>query len=134
MVRKFLKVWDKKITFSQFLSFIIHQAKKGPSAVNNHWRPISWNCMPCIGNFDYIVKLETLDDDLAYLIKVIGIKEINLKLRHNMKHSNAKVKGYESYFQTLPTAMLKDIYNIYKYDFILFDYFIPQFMLDAAAA
>ncbi|XP_063596972.1 carbohydrate sulfotransferase 11-like [Penaeus indicus] len=134
MVRQHLNSWGRRVTFYQFLTYVIHQSKRGPSWTNNHWRPISWNCKPCTGNFDYIIKLETLDEDLAYLVNVLEIKEIDIKLKHNVKRSKAKVKGYESYFKSLPPAMLKDIYNIYKYDFILFDYAIPQFMLDAAAS
>ncbi|XP_047485431.1 carbohydrate sulfotransferase 11-like isoform X2 [Penaeus chinensis] len=133
MVRYFTNSWGKPVTFYQFLSYVIYQAR-GPSMTNNHWRPISWNCKPCTGNFDYIIKLETIDEDLAYLVTDLGIKEINVQLKYNVKNSKAKVKGYESYFKSLPPAMLKDIYNIYKYDFILFDYVVPQFMLDAVAS
>nr|XP_027207253.1 carbohydrate sulfotransferase 11-like isoform X1 [Penaeus vannamei] len=134
MVRQYFKSWGKPVTFRQFLSFVIHQGKGGPGRINNHWRPISWNCKPCTGNYDYVVKLETLDSDLAYLVNLLGIKEINIKLKHNAKKSKAKINGYESYFKSLPPDMLKDIYTIYKYDFILFDYAVPQFMLDAISS
>ncbi|XP_063588268.1 carbohydrate sulfotransferase 14-like [Penaeus indicus] len=120
-----------KATFLQFLDFVISEAKS--SSINPHWRPYLWTCQPCGIPYDYIVKLETFSDDLLYLAAAEGIREINTDLRENQSPAlEEKVTDFEEYFQDLPRQVLKDIYQIYKYDFLFFGYDVPEAMLKAS--
>lgn len=118
-------------TFLQFLNYVISETKS--NSINPHWRPYLWTCRPCGMTYDYIVKLETFGDDLLYLATAAGIKEINTDLRKNQSPAlEEKVTDFEEYFEDLPPQVLKDIYQIYKYDFLFFGYDVPEAMLKAS--
>ncbi|XP_042866725.1 carbohydrate sulfotransferase 8-like [Penaeus japonicus] len=122
---------ENTATFVQFLNYVISEAES--NAINPHWRPYLWTCKPCGISYDYIVKLETFSDDLLYLATAAGISEIKTDLRENQSPAlEEKVTDYEEYFKHLPPQVLKDVYRIYKYDFLFFGYDVPEAMLEAS--
>ena len=48
----------KGVKFEEFVRIL-----KEPNTHNPHWEPIVNLCQPCIVNYDYIVKTETMDED-----------------------------------------------------------------------
>ncbi|XP_068221663.1 carbohydrate sulfotransferase 11-like isoform X2 [Palaemon carinicauda] len=118
------------VPFSIFLRAIIEENKRGTVGMGRHWRPYSSNCRPCRIPYDYIVKLETFEDDLRYIVLKLGIEEINVSTQRN-KASKKTSPIYESYFRDIPDDIIARVYSIYKQDFYLFDYDVPQFVKDA---
>ncbi|XP_066954114.1 carbohydrate sulfotransferase 11-like [Macrobrachium rosenbergii] len=118
------------VPFSVFLRSVIKENKGGAVDMNRHWRPYSSNCRPCHVPFDYIVKLETFEEDLRYLVLKLGIKEINVTTQMN-KSSKSKSPTYEAYYRDISDDIIAGLYAIYKEDFRLFGYEVPQFVKDA---
>ena len=50
----------KGVTFEEFVHFLKEPNNYKP---NLHWEPIVNLCQPCLVNYDYIVKTETMDED-----------------------------------------------------------------------
>ncbi|XP_068246376.1 carbohydrate sulfotransferase 11-like isoform X1 [Palaemon carinicauda] len=121
------------VPFSLFLKGIITENNRGGVlTMNRHWRPYSSNCKPCRFPYDYIVKQETFEEDLRYIVLKLGIEEVDVTTRKNYK-SLSKFPTYEAYFRDIPDDVIVRLYNIYKQDFYLFGYDVPQFVQDALA-
>ncbi|XP_068246670.1 carbohydrate sulfotransferase 10-like [Palaemon carinicauda] len=115
--------------FPLFLRFVLYQKSRG---FDRHWVPYSRNCKPCGLPYDYVVHLETLEDDLSYIIQQLGIKEIDPKTQKHISVEN-QTHSFDDYFKDIPQSVIREIYSIYKEDFRLFGYAVPQFVKDAFA-
>ncbi|XP_064088287.1 carbohydrate sulfotransferase 9-like [Macrobrachium nipponense] len=127
MGRNFTVNEEVAVPFPLFLRFVLYQRSTG---FDRHWVPYSNNCKPCGIPYDYIVHLETLDDDLRYIVHHLGIKEIDVTMRKN-KSVKGKGRSLEEYFKGIPPGVIRAIFTIYREDFYLFGYDVPQFVKDA---
>ncbi|XP_047496490.1 carbohydrate sulfotransferase 14-like [Penaeus chinensis] len=122
------------VSFLDFMKFVVFQVDSG-ERINEHWRPYSWNCQPCGASYDYIVKLETFDDDLRFIANATGIKEFKATIRENQSPAREQdTEDFSKYFEDFPEDLLRDVYRIYGYDFMLFGYEIPSFLLKVVDA
>ncbi|XP_066953336.1 carbohydrate sulfotransferase 10-like [Macrobrachium rosenbergii] len=127
MGRNFTVNEEVTIPFALFLRFVLYQRYRG---FDRHWIPYSRNCKPCGVPYDYIVHLETVDDDLRYIVRHLGIKEIDVATRKN-KSVKGKGRSFEDYFRDIPPGVIRAIFLIYREDFYLFGYDVPQFVKEA---
>ena len=65
---------------------------------------------------------------LAFL-SFVGVTEIETEARCNPTSSNNSDLNYLSYYEGIDDQLMRDIYNLFKYDFKLFGYVIPIFLL-----
>merc|ERR1719410_772924 len=47
-------------TFAEFAEYITEEVTELNPRINNHWKPIYYNCAPCIEKYNIIMKMETL--------------------------------------------------------------------------
>jgi chondroitin 4-sulfotransferase 11 len=125
------KVGTRWPTFSEFVEFLLFETAHG-SDLDMHWIPMHAFCTCCQVRFDLILKFETLDEDQRYLIERAGLIGI---IRPEHKNSGKGHKNTNellmSYYAQLSKSQVKGLYQLYKYDFELFDY-SPTEYLDAA--
>ena len=68
------------VTFSEFVRYIIYEWKSRRTyRLNLHWRPVTSFCFPCLLNYTFVGKLETINQDSYHITKYIN-KETNLNL------------------------------------------------------
>ncbi|KAK7079860.1 hypothetical protein SK128_013898 [Halocaridina rubra] len=115
------------ITFPMFLRHVIytHQIKQ----VDSHWRPIEWLCSPCLLHYDYIVKLETMTEDVKYVFEQLNIPSDPEK-RKNVERSTKSPWADLEKYKYVPLDLKKEIVRLYWNDFYLFDYKLPPGFLD----
>ncbi|XP_064088285.1 carbohydrate sulfotransferase 11-like [Macrobrachium nipponense] len=116
------------VTFRQFLNLILHEKERGLANINNHWRPQYSLCDACAVRYDYVVKQETFEEDLQYLVKKLEIAEVNADLKTNVS-AKPKNATYEEYFRDIPKDVLREIFQLYEPDFRHFGYAVPQYLL-----
>ena len=58
------------VTFPEFISYVIHAQETGAHR-DGHFIPIHDHCDFCNANYDYIGHLETISEDLPYVLNVI---------------------------------------------------------------
>lgn len=109
---------NASFTFNQFLQHVVWTYDHG--IVNNHWMTYTRYCDPCRWKFDYILKLETIEEEFDYLLhQVLGYsKTIQLPVRH-VSH------GYsdrQRYYTNVSRELMERVFDIYKNDFTLFGY------------
>ncbi|CAL4107850.1 unnamed protein product, partial [Meganyctiphanes norvegica] len=115
------------ITFPEFLRIIVGEQKMGVDA-NGHWRSYYKNCSPCTLPYDYIMQLETHDEDLEYIFNMTGINDRNVELRRHATSREDSESNYWLYYDVVDDDLLRETYHIYKEDFQMFGYEIPKFL------
>ena len=62
------------VTFEEFIKFVIGERnRRGPSS--SHWLPVSEICGPCELKPDFIVKQETLGQDIKAILEHVGLSD-----------------------------------------------------------
>ncbi|XP_018017876.1 carbohydrate sulfotransferase 8 [Hyalella azteca] len=89
-----------------------------------HLSPFFLNCEVCDLNYEYIVKMETWDDDLSYLLPKYHIKYVDKAYGAILNSSDVSFQ----YFKTLPESLVLKLYEIYKIDFELFGYSLDGYL------
>jgi hypothetical protein len=71
-------------TFEEFLQFVsatiplnMTAALRKQRRINNHWKPVYLNCAPCSQPYQIIVKMETFDQDVAYIRRRLGLAQLD---------------------------------------------------------
>ena len=75
-------------------------------------------------NYDVIGKMETLKDDARYILSTTGAEEVvSFPSAEGSSPTNSSDPDLiQKYFTDLPSKDIKDLYNRYLIDFLMFDY------------
>ncbi|KAK7026752.1 hypothetical protein SK128_003068 [Halocaridina rubra] len=95
--------------------------------MDNHWRPQYSLCKPCALPYEYVLKMESLNEDLQFLVQKLNMTEVDTKIHKNASEKK-KDSNYEDYFKDIPNTIIKEIYRLYLHDFLYFGYDIPGFL------
>ena len=118
-------------TFKEFVQYLVGELspspnsmkKRKPNSIDNHWTPVWLNCSPCSEKYDVIVKMETIDRDTWYLKQLLNLKEVQADyVGRGGKEGHTTGDKTLKEFQGLSQRLVKRLYGIYKYDFLLFGY------------
>lgn len=103
-------------TFEQFCLFL----QEGGLYTNYHWAPQSDFLVHAIEKYDYIGKLENIDDSFQIIKSRLGLHENahHMSAEDPSHATNASIKIKEYYNENL----IDMVYNIYKSDFNIFEY------------
>lgn len=108
-------------TFKEFVAHILSRNRAGLK-LDMHWTPITKFCSPCAVHFDVILKFETLKDDQLYLIRKAKLDRL-LKVEWKNQGVGAPVRVLlKEYYSQLPQNQLRQLYQLYRHDFELFNY------------
>ena len=109
----------KGVSFKQFIDFILEGGR------DPHWDSYSKKCLPCLLPYNYLMRTETMDEDLRYIInyKLSG-KGRNVKERHwrPPARNNRLLHEYES----VPDKLVEEISKKYKADMAIFGYDVER--------
>ena len=107
------------VTFPEFVKYIIAVSASG-GELNAHWRPIYRICFPLHIQFTFIAKYETLTEDMEYILQTMfGTDGCNLVKTQTRVYYNNIIKQY---YSQIPEAHKIQLRNIYRNDFILFNF------------
>ncbi|XP_050688477.1 carbohydrate sulfotransferase 11-like isoform X2 [Eriocheir sinensis] len=136
MIRKYRKgvnngtVLDGSIpTFREFALFASDEVlrclgRARPSClqmIDVHWQPHHDRCAPCNIKYDVIAKMETKDEDEAYLSHLLG-QPLPEPTKQNAASGNSTSSLTKSFFATLSRSERQQVFEAYKYDFLMFGY------------
>ncbi|XP_011505455.1 PREDICTED: carbohydrate sulfotransferase 11 [Ceratosolen solmsi marchali] len=113
--------------FEEFIKWLLCEWKVG-NELDMHWTPIVNFCTPCQVRFDVIAKFETLHDDQNYLIKQAHVGHIIKPEWKNPSRGVQTKDVIKQYFSQLSKTQIKDLYEMFRYDFILFDYSLIEYI------
>ena len=108
--------------FWEFVQFLLKNPKN--RYLDPHWSPVYRLCSMCNIDMDFIIKVEHLNEEEIALEKYLGIEN----LPQMSKFNDNSLNGMNSkeitklYFESLSKEDVEGLYNLYKYDFVMFDY------------
>ena len=88
-----------------------------------HWMTYTESCDPCRRKQDYILKLETVQEEMNHLFHhVLGFPQsISFPVRHRSIGHSLGLSDRQYYASVSPELMYR-ILHIYRHDFALFGY------------
>ena len=92
-----------------------------------HFRPYLPHCLYCDIDFDVIGKLEDFGEDVAYIATKLNLTE-QLGILKHVQHQTpgrgdkSRRERRDYYMSQLSAQMVDDLYELYKFDFIMFGY------------
>uniref|UniRef100_A0A8D9BU84 Carbohydrate sulfotransferase n=1 Tax=Cacopsylla melanoneura TaxID=428564 RepID=A0A8D9BU84_9HEMI len=105
------------------------RSEETPPGLDMHWAPIVTFCTPCLVNFNVFLKFETLQEDQRYLIDLAGVSHlIKPEWLNESKGGATTNQMIGKFYAELSADQLYQLYNVYKYDFELFDYTMEEYL------
>ena len=103
-------------SFHSFLRYV--NQEQGESHLNIHWKSISSLCQPCRMVYNYIMDIDTAQEDSQYVFD-----ELELNARLPAVHNHVE-RGMtlEDYYKDIPKSLTKKIYAKYYLDFVLYGF------------
>ena len=111
------------ITFREFLNY----AADSDSIRDRHWLSYQYLCGPCVIDYDYVVKVESLEQDVSYLMpKVFNEYGVSaLPEAHSHRSASHARKGYKElreFFNVTKQEALRLMDGPYQWDLPMFGY------------
>lgn len=112
---------NTSFTFNQFLRHVVWTHDIGMPDI--HWMTYTQTCDPCRMKFNYILKLETIQEEAHHLFcEVLGFPEkVNLPVRHR-SYEHALGNSTRRYYANISSELMQRLLEIYKDDFDIFEY------------
>ncbi|KAM8961478.1 carbohydrate sulfotransferase 12 [Pelodytes ibericus] len=116
-----------KPSFSQFIQYLLDERTEEQKPFNEHWRQVYRLCHPCQIEYDFIGKLESLDEDASLLLRQLNIDSL---FQFPPSYRNKTASSWEEdWFSKIPLAWRQKLYKLYEADFVLFGYPKPDNLL-----
>ena len=109
------------VTFGEFLQFIVDEGRDG--LLNRHWMSINDMCHPCLVKYNYIAKLETINEDSNVLLNSISKQTmITFPGKHlgpitDSTTDSGSTDVFHRYYSAVPSKILDGIRKLYALDF-----------------
>ena len=116
---------DGTATFEDFVNSVVQS--KGP--MNPHWTLYYDSCRPCEVQYDYIVKFETLNNDIEYLKQKLNVSSYHRQAFFPKSAYKANWDLVKKAFKKIPKELGLKLYEKYRIDFEMFGYEKPDWLL-----
>ncbi|XP_030061897.1 carbohydrate sulfotransferase 13 [Microcaecilia unicolor] len=115
------------VKFEEFLYYLVDPRTQREEPFNEHWERVHSLCHPCIIHYDVIGKYETLAEDANYVLQLIGAQG-TVKFPSSSKTTITTDDMAAEFFENVNVFYQKRLFNLYKMDFLLFNYSIPSYL------
>lgn len=112
------------VTFNEFIMYLLTPELSmnyaaNQTAFNEHWEPINKLCHPCAVRYNIVGKYETLIDDSALALHLVGVKNLTFPSSQRTSGTSDLLRKY---FSNVPLGVTRSLYRLYEDDFKLFGY------------
>lgn len=119
---------SKEMTFYEFLKYW-SDVFDAHEYLNEHFIASNQLCSPCLIQYDYIGKYETLSTDVSYIFSQLNI-DIEFPSRNDNYSAVSTDTLVENFYKPIPVWLLKKVWEILKFDYFLFGYRLPQWFTE----
>ncbi|XP_072181002.1 carbohydrate sulfotransferase 11-like [Diadema setosum] len=116
----------ENVTWPEFVLYVSHLRE---SDFNEHWTPMYRLCAPCQIRYDFVGRIENIGNDYRYLQKKL-LNFTHAPTRFPGQYdrpTNSSEYTYDAYGE-VTLQQLRQLWDIYKWDFWLFGYKKPDFI------
>lgn len=118
----------RNVTFSEFVKYVIH-CSENHIKLDEHWEVMNKLCSPCSIKYNYIGKMTSLVEDAQQVLKELGVdNDVEFPANSKDKYKKNIKDLIREYYSTITDKHLDKLYDIYKDDFELFSYTIPEYL------
>ena len=104
------------ITFNDFVQFLIQTS---PEEYDSHWARIKDHCQPELIHYDALINMETLEYDMMDIFNVTDTDDLFTDNNYTRSTNEELTKAY---FQDITRKDTELLFEIYKDDFLFFNY------------
>ena len=116
---------DGNATFEDFVNYLI---TLDVSMCDFHFRSYLAFCDPCEVTYDYVIKFETMENDIEYLKQKLNISDYHKRAVFPNKKFKASTTFMRNTFKSIPKELGLKLYGKYQKDFDIFGYEKPEWL------
>ncbi|XP_070809086.1 carbohydrate sulfotransferase 8 [Pituophis catenifer annectens] len=114
------------VEFKEFIQYLLDVHR--PVGMDIHWDHINRLCSPCLVDYDFIGKFETMEEDANFFLHLINAPQNLTFPRFKDRHSNEErttTQITQQYFTQLSPSQRQRSYDFYYMDYLMFNYSKP---------
>ena len=115
------------VTFPEFIRYLLDPATTKKDLFNAHWRQYYQLCLPCLVNYDFIGKFDTLDADISSVLSHLHVDHM---IRFPKRPYSAKrprtADILRASFTNISSEDIHKLWELYSVDFAMFGYEYPD--------
>lgn len=115
------------VSFEEFVYYLVDPQTQREEPFNEHWERVHSLCHPCLIHYDVVGKYETLVQDSRYILKLAGA-EGEVKFPATSKSTRTTGDMAAKFFDNISPFYQKKLFNLYRMDFLLFNYSVPGYL------
>nr|XP_026648271.1 carbohydrate sulfotransferase 13 [Zonotrichia albicollis] len=115
------------VRFEEFVYYLLDPRTQQEEPFNEHWERVHSLCHPCIIHYDVVGKYETLAEDAKYILQLVGA-DASVKFPASSKTTRTTDDMTAQFFQDISPFYQRRLFNLYKMDYLLFNYSIPSYL------
>ncbi|GLD61333.1 carbohydrate sulfotransferase 11-like protein [Lates japonicus] len=115
------------VSFEEFVYYLVDPATQREEPFNEHWERVHSLCHPCLIHYDVVGKYETLEQDSRYVLQLAGVED-QVSFPASSKSTRTTGDMAAQFFHNISPFYQKKLYNLYRMDFLLFNYSIPAYL------
>ena len=117
------KVKGDDVSFKELVEMISNPNDHNPHRYDDHFWRVQDSCYPCLVDYDYIAKVETMEHDSEVIIKkLVPTVDLHLPFLNKNDENLHKRDFVHAAYNTLPDALLTNLSAIYAEDMEVFGY------------
>ncbi|XP_072836561.2 carbohydrate sulfotransferase 8 [Pogona vitticeps] len=113
-------------TFQEFIQYLLDVHR--PVGMDIHWDHVNRLCSPCLIDYDFIGKFETMEEDANFFLHLINAPHNLTFPRFKDRHSDEErttTQITQQYFKQLSPSQRQRSYDFYYMDYLMFNYSKP---------
>lgn len=115
------------VSFEEFVYYLVDPRTQREEPFNEHWERVHSLCHPCLIHYDVVGKYETLVQDSRYVLQAAGVDHL-VRFPASGKTTRTTGDMAAQYFHKISPFYQKKLFNLYKMDFLLFNYSTPAYL------
>ncbi|KAM9342971.1 carbohydrate sulfotransferase 11-like [Pholidichthys leucotaenia] len=117
----------ENVTFAEFVKYLVDPQTQREEPFNEHWERIHSLCHPCLIHYDVVGKYETLKTDAQAVLRLAGVEGM-IQFPTSSKATTTDGHMVARYFKQISPFHQKKLVNLYRMDFMLFNYSTPEYL------
>ena len=109
------------VTFGEFVKYVIDSYKNNEE-FNPHWRPFLDLCGPCDIHWDFIGKMETIEEDSRYVLSHMLGDPCPPPLMQSQHGHQTTVNVTKTFYEQIPSSDITKLAEVFHDDIELFGY------------
>ncbi|CAL8253431.1 unnamed protein product [Arctogadus glacialis] len=115
------------VSFREFVQYLVDPRTQREEPLNEHWERVHSLCHPCLIHYDVVGKYETLEPDARAVLGLAGVQG-SVRFPASGKSARTDRDMAARFFQDVSPSLQKKLVNMYRMDFLLFNYSMPRYL------